>query len=93
MVLLYFGCEEIIRTLKCHSVRREGMKAKNKRKTPEIVLRRGKPAAVILDIDEYRSMLERLEDAEDLKMLEEMRSKPLKFRKLEDFLKEQGSGA
>ena len=28
---------------------------------------------------------ERLEDAEDLKMLKEMRSKPLKFRKLEDF--------
>ena len=37
--------------------------------------------------------LERLEDAEDLKTLKEMRSKPLKFRKLEDFLKEQGSGA
>jgi hypothetical protein len=68
------------------------MKAKSKRKSPEIVLRGGKPAAVILDIDD-RSMLERLEDAEDLKMLKEMRSKPLKFRKLEDFLKEQGSGA
>jgi PHD/YefM family antitoxin component YafN of YafNO toxin-antitoxin module len=53
------------------------MKAKSKRKSPEIVLRGGKPAAVILDIDEYRSMLERLEDAEDLKMLKEMRSKPL----------------
>jgi hypothetical protein len=37
--------------------------------------------------------LERLEDAEDLKILKEIRSKPLKFRKLEDFLKEQGSGA
>ena len=37
------------------------MKAKSKRKSPEIVLRGGKPAAVILDIDEYRSMLERLE--------------------------------
>jgi len=69
------------------------MKSKSKRKSPEIMLREGKPAAVIIDIDEYRSMLERLEDAEDLKMLKEMRSKPLKFRKLEDFLKEQGSGA
>ena len=69
------------------------MKAKNKRKTPEIVLRRGKPAAVILDIDEYRSMLERLEDAEDLKMLKEIRSKPLKFQKLEDFLEGQRSSA
>ena len=51
-------------------------------------IRGGKPAAVILDIDEYREMLERLEDMEDLKMLEDMRKKPLKFRALDDFLKE-----
>ena len=59
-----------------------------KRRSPEIVLRDGKPAAVILDIAEYRKMLERLEDVEDLKALNEMRKKPLKFRRLEDFLKE-----
>ncbi len=64
------------------------MKGRSKRKAPQIVLRDGKPAAVILDIDEYREILERLEDVEDLKMLEEMRKKPLKFRKLDDFLKE-----
>ncbi len=64
------------------------MKAKMKRKTPEIVLKEGKPAAVILDIDEYRKMLERLEDLEDLNLLNEMRKRPLKFRKLEKFLKE-----
>jgi PHD/YefM family antitoxin component YafN of YafNO toxin-antitoxin module len=64
------------------------MKGKVKKKTPEIVLREGKPSAVILDIDEYRQMLERLEDLEDLNMLKEMRTRPLKFRKLEDFLKE-----
>jgi len=62
------------------------MKSKTKRKTPEIVLKEGKPSAVILDIDEYRQMLERLEDLEDLNTLKEMRKKPLKFRKLEDFL-------
>jgi hypothetical protein len=33
-------------------------------------------------------MLERLEDAEDLRMLRKMRKKPLKFKRLEDFLKE-----
>ena len=59
-----------------------------KRRSPEIVLRDGKPAAVILDIAEYRKMLERLEDVEVLKALSEMRKKPLKFRRLEDFLKE-----
>jgi PHD/YefM family antitoxin component YafN of YafNO toxin-antitoxin module len=64
------------------------MKSKSKRKSPEIVLRGGKPAAVIIDIDEYRALLERLEDAEDLKTLDAMRKKPLKFRKLEDFLRE-----
>jgi PHD/YefM family antitoxin component YafN of YafNO toxin-antitoxin module len=65
---------------------------KLKRKLPEIVFREGKPAAVILDIYEYQEMLERLEDLEDLKMLEEMRKKPLKFRKLEEFLEEYKPG-
>lgn len=64
------------------------MKTKKKRSEPEIVMRGGKPAAVILDIEDYRALLERLEDAEDLKMLNAMRKKPLKFRKLEDFLRE-----
>ncbi len=66
------------------------MKARAKRNKPEIILRDGKPAAVILDIDAYREMLERLEDAEDLRELEKLRSKPLRFRKLEEFLQEQG---
>ncbi len=68
------------------------MKGKAKRKAPEIVLKEGKPSAVILDIDEYRQMLERLEEFEDLNLLKEMRKRPLKFRKLEDFLKEYHPG-
>jgi PHD/YefM family antitoxin component YafN of YafNO toxin-antitoxin module len=68
------------------------MRRKGKKKAPEVVLRGGKPAAVILDIDEYRDMLERLEDMEDLKLLENMRKKPLKFRPLDDFLKEYSPG-
>jgi len=39
---------------------------------------------VILDIDEYQEMPERLGDDEGLKMLQEMRERPLKFPKLED---------
>ncbi len=65
---------------------------KPKGKSPEIVLRNGKPAAVILDIEEYRQMLERLEDVEALKALEQIRKRPLKFRRLEDFLKEYRPG-
>ena len=58
-----------------------------KRKRPEIIVRNGK-RAVILDFDEYREMLERLEDAEDLAILDEMRQQPLSYRKLEEFLEE-----
>ncbi len=65
---------------------------KPRRKNPEIVLRDGKPAAVILRIDEYQEMLERLEDVHDLKALKAMRKKPLKFRRLEDLLKEYTPG-
>jgi len=64
------------------------MKTRRNRKDPEIVMRGGKPSAVILSIDEYRKLLERVEDAEDLKTLRAMRKRPLKFRKLEDFLKD-----
>ena len=68
------------------------MKARTKGRTPEIVFRDGKAKAVIIDIEEYRALLERLEDLEDLKTLEEMRRRPLRFRKLEDFLEEHQTG-
>jgi prevent-host-death family protein len=64
------------------------MKARRRRKDPEIVIRAGKPTAVILSIEEYRRLLERAEDAEDLNMLKAMRKRPLKFRRFEDFLKD-----
>jgi len=64
------------------------MKARRTRKDPEIVMRGGKPTAVILGIEEYRKLLEQAEDAQDLKALTAMRKRPLKFRKLEDFLKD-----
>jgi prevent-host-death family protein len=60
----------------------------SRRHGPEIVIRDGRPAAVILDIDDYEKMLERLEDYEDLKALRLQRRRPLKFRKFADFLKE-----
>lgn len=64
------------------------MKGKVKWNAPGIVFKEGKPSAVILDLDEYREMLDRLEDLEDLNMLRKIRRKPLKFRKLEDSLRE-----
>lgn len=63
-----------------------------KRSQPQIILKGGKPRAVILDIEEYQEILERLEDIEDLRELQEMREKPLRFRKLQDFLAEYTPG-
>jgi PHD/YefM family antitoxin component YafN of YafNO toxin-antitoxin module len=75
------------------SVRRACVNMKATHEKPSIVMRGGKPAAVILDIGEYREMLERLEDIDDLKALEAMRRKSLKFRPLDDLLKECGRDA
>ncbi|MGD9728037.1 MAG: type II toxin-antitoxin system prevent-host-death family antitoxin [Nitrospiraceae bacterium] len=61
---------------------------KAKRKSPEVIVQDGKPTAVIIPIDEYRAMLERLEDASDLKAPATMRKRSLKFTRLEDFLRE-----
>ena len=63
------------------------MKARRTRKNPEIVMRGGKPTAVILGIEEYRKLLEQAEDVrpQDAQSDEE---KPLKFRKLDDYLKD-----
>lgn len=53
----------------------------------EIIVTRGKPSAVIIPLDEYRDMLARLEDAEDLKILKRLKKNPLRFRSLDTFLK------
>lgn len=74
----------------CYKLEVKYMKTKGK--SPEIIIRDGKPVAVIIDIDEYQEMLERIEDLEDLRALEEMRKNPQKFRKLDDFLKEYNPG-
>ena len=64
------------------------MRTKTKTRSHEIILKDGEPKAIILDIKEYQEMLERLEDIENLKVLQRIRQKPLRFRKFEEFLKE-----
>ena len=53
---------------------------------PEIVTKKGKPVSVILPIKQYREMMERLEDAEDVAWLKKARRKKLHYRPLEDVL-------
>lgn len=57
-----------------------------RRREPRIIFKGGETTAVIQDIEVYQDMLEGLEDVEDLIMLMEIRQKPLRFRRLEDFL-------
>ena len=56
---------------------------------PEIVTRNGKPVSVILPIRDYRELLERAEDAEDVTSLRRARRKPMQYRPLEDYLAER----
>ena len=60
-----------------------------KTKRPDIIFREGRPAAVILDIDEYEELLEQLEDTDDLAYLRELRSKPMEFMPLTELLMER----
>jgi PHD/YefM family antitoxin component YafN of YafNO toxin-antitoxin module len=62
---------------------------KTPNKNPEIIMRDGKPVAVILDIDIYEQMLEQIKGIEDLEYLEKIRQQPLEFRSLDDFLKRE----
>jgi hypothetical protein len=55
---------------------------------PEIVTRNGKPVSVILPIDQYAELLERVEDSEDVAWLKKARKKGMKFRPLEAVLRE-----
>ncbi|HXU44969.1 MAG TPA: hypothetical protein VN783_05550 [Thermoanaerobaculia bacterium] len=57
--------------------------------SPEVVIRDGKPVAVIVEIEEYREMLERLEGIEDLAALQAVRREPLEFHRFEDYLAAQ----
>ena len=56
---------------------------------PQIVTRKGKPVSVIIPIEDYKELLERVEDADDIAWLKRARKKPLRYRPLEDYLAER----
>ena len=58
---------------------------------PQVIMKNGKPNAVIIDIRDYQDMLKRLEDKEDLAELHKMRKGRLHFRKFSDFLAEHSN--
>lgn len=63
-----------------------------KRHRPQILERDGKPAFVVLPIEEYRALRERLEDLEDLALLREAEraDRRAKGRPLKDVLRDLG---
>jgi hypothetical protein len=56
---------------------------------PEIVTHKGKPVSVIIPIEDYQELLERVEDAGDLAWLRHARRKPLHYRPLDEYLAER----
>jgi hypothetical protein len=73
-------------TPKPHDVNLRDMKASARE--PEIVTRNGKPVSVI-PIKDYKELLERAEDAEDVAWLKRTRRKKLQYRPLEEYLAER----
>jgi hypothetical protein len=61
------------------------------RSEPELITRNGKAVSVILPIAEYEELLERAEDASDLKWLKQARAGKLQYRPLEEYLSERES--
>lgn len=53
----------------------------------QVIVRNGKPRAVILDIKKYESLLEMAENREDLAELRRIKKEKTIFRRLEDYLK------
>lgn len=53
---------------------------------PQIVTRKGKPVSVIIPIEAYEALLERLEDAADIAALRRARRKPQRYRSLDEYL-------
>jgi len=57
-------------------------------KEPEMIYKSGKPTAVILPLADYEELLERVEDAADLKWLQKARNQGVAYRPFSDYLKE-----
>lgn len=53
---------------------------------PQIVTRNGKPVSVIIPIEAYQELLERVEDAADIEWLRKARSKQAQYRSLDEYL-------
>jgi hypothetical protein len=65
------------------------MKVPTKLREPQLIYSGSVPKAVILDIAEYRKMLELLEDLHDIREVEKRRKRGQHFRPFDEYLAEQ----
>jgi prevent-host-death family protein len=73
-------------------IRRYCMSKRILKTKPQVIMKDGRPSAVIIDINDYRELLERLEDKEDLADLEKIRiGGGVHVRKFEDYLTEHNN--
>ncbi len=61
--------------------------SKTKEKHPDLIFHRGKPTAVILEINDYVEILKQIDDTDQLRFFEEIKQNPENFV-LSDFQKE-----
>lgn len=54
--------------------------------TPQIIVRNGKPSAIILDLNKYKRLLEIAEEKEDLLELLRIKKGKTSFRELKTYL-------
>lgn len=59
---------------------------------PQIVTRKEKPVSVIIPIEAYQELLERVEDTADIAWLRKARRKPLQYRSLDQYPADRRTG-
>ena len=56
---------------------------------PEVIVHMGRPVGVILGIDDYQWLIDRVEDKHDIEMLAKLRSQPRQYRDFQEYLEER----
>ena len=56
---------------------------------PEVIFHKGLPVGVILGIDDYQWLIDRVEDKHDLEFLAKLRSQPRQYRDFQELLEER----
>jgi hypothetical protein len=56
---------------------------------PEVIFHKGLPVGVVLGIDDYQWLIDRVEDKHDLEFLAKLRSQPRQYRDFQELLEDR----